>query len=87
MPAETHSRRTPVARDEVGRLVRERLAAGKDLAGITLADLQRIDRRFTASAIEEIRPERSLASRSSPGGTAPDRVREALEDVRKILRG
>ena len=75
------------AHEVVGRLVRERLAAGKDLAGITLADLHKLDPRFNASAIDETLPERSLASRSSPGGTAPDRVREALEDARKTLRG
>jgi len=75
------------AHEVVGRLVRERLAAGKDLGGITLNELRALDPRFTPSAIEETLPERSLASRSSPGGTAPDRVREALEDARKTLRG
>ena len=75
------------AHEIVGRLVRERLAAGKDLSGITLAELQQIDRRFTASALDEITPERSLASRASPGGTAPEQVREALREARKVLRG
>ncbi len=75
------------AHEIVGRLVRERLAKGADLGGLTLDELRGIDPRFDASALEEIRVERSLASRSSPGGTAPERVRAALEDARKTLRG
>jgi argininosuccinate lyase len=67
--------------------VRDRLTAGKDLAGLTLAELRAIDQRFGPSALEEITMERSLASRASPGGTAPERVRAALEETRRILRG
>ena len=75
------------AHEIVGRIVRDRLAAGKDLAGVTLEELQKVDPRFTASALEEITTARSLASRTSPGGTAPERVRAALEDARRTLRG
>ena len=75
------------AHEKVGALVRARLARGLDLAGLTLDELRAIDPRFEPSALDEIRPERSLASRSSPGGTAPDRVRVALEEARKTLRG
>jgi argininosuccinate lyase len=74
------------AHETVGRLVRERLAAGKDLAGLTIDDLRRYDARFEAAALDEIGPQRSIASRSSPGGTAPVRVREALEEAAKALR-
>ena len=73
------------AHEIVGRIVRERIAATKDLGGLTLDDLRRHDKRFEASALEEIRPERSVASRTSPGGTAPDRVREALAEVKAAL--
>jgi argininosuccinate lyase len=69
----------------VGRIVQSRLAAGQDLGGMTLDELRGHDRRFEASALEEIRPERSLASRDSPGGTAPERVREALAEVTAAL--
>ena len=75
------------AHEIVGRIVRDRLAAGKDLAGLTLDELRAFDPRFAASALEEITTERSLASRASPGGTAPERVRAALEETRRILRG
>jgi argininosuccinate lyase len=74
------------AHEVVGRVVRERLTAGQDLGGLTLDDLRSHDKRFEASALEEIRPERSVASRASPGGTAPDRVREALAEVRAALK-
>jgi argininosuccinate lyase len=75
------------AHEIVGRIVRERLAAGKELDGMTLAELRAIDARFQPSALDEITAARSLAARSSPGGTAPDRVRAALEDARRALRG
>jgi len=74
------------AHEIVGRIVRERMGAGKDLGGLTLDDLRRHDRRFEASALDEIRPERSVASRASPGGTAPERVREALAEVKAALK-
>jgi len=74
------------AHEIVGRIVRERLAAGKDLRGMTVEDLRRYDGRFEPSAVDEIRPERSLASRASPGGTAPERVREALAEATEALR-
>ena len=70
------------AHEVVGRVVRERLAAGRDLAGMTLDDLRRYDARFAGSALEEIDPARSMAARRSPGGTAPDRVSEALAEAR-----
>ena len=74
------------AHEIVGRLVRGRLADKKDLAGITLRDLRAVDPRFTESAVGEIDVARSLASRSSPGGTAPERVRAAVEEARTALR-
>jgi argininosuccinate lyase len=73
------------AHEIVGRVVRDRLAAGQDLAGITLEQLRAYDPRFGASALEEIRADRSIAARSSPGGTAPDRVRIALAEAKKAF--
>jgi argininosuccinate lyase len=73
------------AHEIVARIVRDRLAKGWDLAGITLEELRRHDERFGPSVVDEIRPERSVAARTSPGGTAPDRVREALAEARRAL--
>ena len=74
------------AHEIVGRVVRARLAAGKDLGGLSLAELHEIDPRFDESAIADLEPRRSLAARSSPGGTAPARVRAALQEARRSLR-
>jgi argininosuccinate lyase len=74
------------AHEIVGRLVRERLAAKKDLAGITIGEIRAVDPRFGDSAVDELDVSRSLASRSSPGGTAPERVRAAIEEARAALR-
>ena len=74
------------AHETVGKIVRERIASGKDLDRLTLDELRRYDGRFEASALDEIKPERSLAARASPGGTAPVRVREALAEAEAALR-
>ena len=74
------------AHEIVGRLVRDRLAKGKDLGGITLAELRAVDPRFGETAVAEVDARRSLEARSSPGGTAPDRVRAALDEARHALR-
>jgi len=74
------------AHEVVGKIVRDRLARGTDLGGLTLEELRGYHKGFEASAIAESRPENSLASRASPGGTAPDRVREALAEATETLR-
>jgi len=69
------------AHEIVGRIVRDRLGAGKDLAGLTTADLRAYDARFGDDAAGTLSIARSLAARRSPGGTAPERVREALAEA------
>ena len=69
------------AHQVVGRIVRDRLASGKDLAELTTTDLRGYDARFGDDAGEAVGIARSLASRHSPGGTAPARVREALAEA------
>ena len=73
------------AHEIVGRLVRRRLAEKKDLAGVTLAELREFDPRFGDDAVDDIDVARSLSSRASPGGTAPERVRAAVEEARTAL--
>ena len=74
------------AHEIVGRLVRGRLAQERDLGEITIDELRAVDARFGESAADETKISRSLASRSSPGGTAPERVRAAIEEARAALR-
>ena len=69
------------AHEIVGRIVRDRLGAGKDLDGLTAADLRAYDARFGDDAAAATSIARSLAARRSPGGTAPERVREALAEA------
>ncbi|MDP9321294.1 MAG: argininosuccinate lyase [Chloroflexota bacterium] len=69
------------AHEIVGQIVRDRLGAGKDLAGLTTADLRGYDKRFGDDAADGATVARSLAARRSPGGTAPERVREALAEA------
>ncbi|HEY8758400.1 MAG TPA: argininosuccinate lyase [Candidatus Limnocylindria bacterium] len=69
------------AHEIVGRIVRDRLDEGKDLAGLTTADLRAYDTRFGDDAAGTLSIARSLAARTSPGGTAPERVREALAEA------
>ena len=73
------------AHEVVGRIVRDRLAQGRDLGALTLDELRGYHKSFEASAVDEARPEKSMASRASPGGTAPERVREALREATEAL--
>lgn len=69
----------------VGRIVQETLAAKRGLGELTLDDLRRHHRSFDASALEELDVARSLSSRTSPGGTAPALVRDAIVKARERL--
>jgi len=73
------------AHEIIGRIVSERLAAGQDLAGLSLAELRGYDPRFGDGAAAETGIDRSLAARTSPGGTAPSRVREALGEAKRAF--
>jgi len=70
------------AHEVVGRIVRDRLAKGTDLAGVTTAELRAYDARFGDDAAASATIASSLAARRSPGGTAPERVREALAEAK-----
>lgn len=68
----------------VGNLVRYCEEQEKDLADLSLEELQRFSPLFAEDA-RSITLERSLAVRAAPGGTAPDTVRRALSRARKRL--
>jgi argininosuccinate lyase len=65
-----------------GRAVARAEALGVGLAEVPLADLQAIDTRIDARVYEVLTVDASVASRTSYGGTAPDRVREAIAAAR-----
>jgi argininosuccinate lyase len=70
------------AHEVIGRIVRDQLAKGKDLVSLTTPDLRAYDTRFGDDAAASATVARSLAARTSPGGTAPERVREALAEAK-----
>ena len=61
-----------------GRVVRLAETRGCGLEDLTLADLQEVDGRIEAGAMAMLSVDRSVESRRSLGGTAPERVLEAV---------
>jgi len=69
------------AHEIIGALVRETADAGKRLEELTLGDLQRHSRAFTADALKMLSPESSIARRAVVGGPGPRSVRKRLEEL------
>ena len=59
---------------------------GKALDELSLADLQAIDARIGEAAMARLSVEAAVAARRSAGGTAPDRVAEAIAAARAARR-
>ncbi|MBI1208229.1 MAG: argininosuccinate lyase [Azospirillum sp.] len=66
-----------------GRIVRLAEDGNRRLAELELSALQAIEPRITAAVFDVLTVEASVASRTSPGGTAPARVREAVNAARE----
>src|SRR5579872_3343234 len=71
------------AHHATGAIVKRAETLGCTLAELPLAELQAVEPRITAEVYEVLEPSRSAASRTSLGGTAPDRVRDATAAARK----
>ncbi len=65
-----------------GRAVKLAEERGCRLDGLALNDLTAIDDRITAGVFDVLSVDASVASRKSFGGTAPERVREAIAAAR-----
>jgi argininosuccinate lyase len=65
-----------------GRAVAAAEAAGKSLDELTLDELKAIDARIDERVLPHLSVEASVAARRSAGGTAPERVREAIAAAR-----
>jgi argininosuccinate lyase len=63
--------------------VRRAEERGVGLADLALKDLQAIEPRITSDVFEVLSVERSVASRTSFGGTAPACVREAIQAAKE----
>ena len=68
-----------------GEIVKRAEALGCSLADLPLAELQAVEPAITADVYEVLSPDRSVASRTSFGGTAPERVRAAIAAARQSL--
>jgi argininosuccinate lyase len=65
-----------------GTIVKRAEALGSTLAALPLAEMQAVEPAITAAVYDVLDVERSAASRMSFGGTAPERVREAIAAAR-----
>ena len=65
------------------RIVALAEAQGTGLSGVPLEQMQGVDARITNAVYSVLDVDSSVASRRSFGGTAPDRVREAVAHARK----
>jgi argininosuccinate lyase len=70
-----------------GTIVKAAEVRGCPLAELPLDELQAVEPGITAEIYGVLDPIRSVASRTSFGGTAPERVREAVAEARKRFLG
>ena len=68
-----------------GAIVQLAEARGCALDAVALADMQGVEPRIDERVFEVLGVENSVASRTSLGGTAPERVREAIAAARERL--
>jgi argininosuccinate lyase len=71
------------AHHATGQLVALAETKGCGLAQLSLADMRTVDSRIGDGVFSVLTPERSVASRTSEGGTAPENVRRAIEAARE----
>jgi argininosuccinate lyase len=69
-----------------GRAVKRAEELGVELAQLPLKELRALEPGVTADVVDVLTPEASAASRTSLGGTAPERVRAEIARWKEILR-
>jgi argininosuccinate lyase len=68
-----------------GRIVAAAEAQDLPLDKLPLSAMQAVEPRITADVFTVLSPEKSVASRTSYGGTAPQNVRKMAQNWRKRL--
>ncbi len=63
-----------------GALVAKAEAKSADLSDLSLGEMQEEEAKITDEVFDVLTPERSAASRTSYGGTSPERVKEQVEN-------
>ena len=71
------------AHHTTGRLVKLAEEQNCDLADLSIADMRAVEPNITESVYSALRLEDTVASRTSLGGTAPERVLEAARAARE----
>ncbi|HXC27600.1 MAG TPA: argininosuccinate lyase [Stellaceae bacterium] len=71
------------AHHATGAIVKRAEALGLPLSELPLAEMQAIEPQITKAVYDVLDVDRSVASRNSYGGTAPERVRVAIKAARK----
>ena len=57
---------------------------GCALDGLPLEEMRKVEPRITAAVFDVLSVDRSVASRTSFGGTAPERVRDSVAAAREL---
>ena len=70
------------AHEVVGKLVMYALDQKKELHELTLEELKKFSTNVSADVFQSLRLDQTLQAKSTLGGTAPDRVAEALAEAR-----
>lgn len=73
------------AHELVGRIVVYAIEQKKELADLTPGEYQNFSPLFAEDLFTTISLENSLAGKKQTGGTAPERVRQELENARKMI--
>jgi argininosuccinate lyase len=73
------------AHETVGRLVVKAIERGTELQGLSLEEMQSVSSLIGDDVFRVLSLEQTLGSKTVVGGTAPQRVREALADARNRL--
>ncbi|HVG31240.1 MAG TPA: argininosuccinate lyase [Pyrinomonadaceae bacterium] len=73
------------AHEAVGRIVLRAIELGVELEELPPGEMRGVSPLITDDVLDALTLERTLATKSQPGGTAPERVREALREARASL--
>jgi argininosuccinate lyase len=73
------------AHDAIGRVLREAERQNKPWTRLSLDDLRKISPLFEQDFLDGPTAERAIATKSVPGGTAPEAVRAAIADLRSRI--
>jgi len=73
------------AHETVGNIVRHCIEHNKRLTALALEELRAFSAHFDADVLARLEPRDVIAARDHLGGTAPNRVRAALDEAKRSL--